>query len=364
MKVETYDAIVIGAGVVGLGITYELSKQQGLKTLTIDQGYPMSGTSGATQAWIWVHSKTPYKYGQLSLASANRYQELQEEIGDIEYIRSGGIAPIFSKQELYDAKALQLEMSKANIPVDLLSREEILKLEPNLSPNLLGATYSPIDGHVNPFKLIQRYHLQAKINGAHFSFYNGVRALEKTEVGYKVTTNRGVYEAEKVILSAGLWSKSIGEFLNIRIPTHTSRGQILVTEPTEPLIHHVIIGMRQLSNGIVLMGFSKEDVGYDRRTTMDVLQDTAEKSVNLVPKLKDVKIVRSFSGIRVMPNDGLPIFGEVSEQKNLYVAVTHSGMTLSAILGKSMAELVTTGESSFPMEAYSIERFKGREENQ
>lgn len=99
MKSEVYDVIVIGAGVIGLGITFELSKVPGLKTLTIDQGYPMSGTSGATQAWVWVHSKTPSHYGRLSKESADRYLELQDELGDIEYIRSGGVTPIFSNDK-------------------------------------------------------------------------------------------------------------------------------------------------------------------------------------------------------------------------------------------------------------------------
>lgn len=360
MKHGVYDAIVIGAGVVGLGITYELSKVQGLRTLTIDQAYPMSGTSGATQAWVWVHSKTPYHYGSLSKASADRYTELQDEIGDIEYIRSGGLSPIFSKDGLLNAKTLQDEMVKANVPVDILDRKEVLEMEPNLSQKIVGATYSAIDGTVNPFKLIQQYHRQAEANGAEFSFYNEVIDLEKTSFGYRVHTQQGVFETEKLILTAGLWSKQIGRFLEVDIPTHTSRGQILVTEPTERLINRVIVGMRQLQNGIILIGFSKEDVGYDRRTTLDVLQDSAKRAVELVPKLSDVKIVRTFSGIRVLPDDGLPIFGEIPDHEHLYVAVTHSGMTLSAILGKRMTELITTGKTSEAMDAYSIGRFQER----
>lgn len=117
-----------------------------------------------------------------------------------------------------------------------------MELEPNLSPNLIGATYSEIDGTINPFKLIQRYRKQSEENGAEFSFYNKVIGLEKTSFGYRVMTQKGTFETEKLVIAAGLWSKDIGRFLDVEIPTYTSRGQILVTEPTERLINRVIVG--------------------------------------------------------------------------------------------------------------------------
>src|SRR5690606_20780835 len=142
--------------------------------------------------------------------------------------------------------------------------------EPALSQKIAGATYSNMDGNVNPFRLVELYIKAAKKNGVHFSFYNPIVEIKKEEGLFKITTkNEGTYIAEQVILAAGPWTKELGELLGVHIPVKQVRGQVLVTEPLAPFIRHTIAGMRQADNGEVLIGYSKEEVGYDRRTTLD-----------------------------------------------------------------------------------------------
>lgn len=354
---NNYDVIIVGCGVIGSSIAYHLSERQKHRVLVIDKGFPLSGTSGATQAWVWVHSKTPSWYGELSMYSAELYPFLERKIGDVEYKRTGGIAPFFHEEDRKNAEQLAESQAEVGIDIDVLSREAALKKEPALSPEIVGATFSSIDGNVNPFRLVELYIKAAKKLGVDFSFYNQVVNMKKQTDQYIIETKKGEFRAHKVIIAAGPWSKELGDMLDIQVPIKQVRGQILVTEPLAPFLKHTIGGLRQADNGEVLIGYSKEEVGYDKRSTVDVLQETANMAIHMVPSLANVNVVRCFAGIRVMPLDEYPIIGEIPQLDNAYIAVMHSGITLSPLVGTLMTELIVDGETSIDLNRYNMGRF-------
>lgn len=352
-----YETIIIGGGVVGNGIAYHLSERYKEGVLVLDKKYPMTGTSGSTQAWVWVHNKTPSWYAELSMYSAELYPYLSRKIGDFEYKRTGGLAPFFEEKDREKALQLAEAYEKIGIHIEVLSREEVISKEPFMNPEVLGATYSSIDGNVNPFRLIDMYMRAAKKNGVTFSFYNQVIDIQKMSGKFIVVSDHETYICKNLVLAGGIWSRELGKMIGIDIPVNPLRGQILVTEPLKPFINHTISLIRQANNGEVLMGYSKEEAGFDRSTTLDVMQETANMAVRYFPALKKAKVVRAFSGIRVMPEDGFPILGKVPGIDNLYVAATHSGVTLSPLIGTLLTELIVEGETSIPIERYSISRF-------
>jgi glycine/D-amino acid oxidase-like deaminating enzyme len=354
----SYETIIIGGGVVGNGIAYHLSERNKEGVLVIDKKYPMTGTSGSTQAWVWVHNKTPSWYAEFSMYSAELYPYLQKKIGDVEYKRTGGLSPFFSEKDRDKAKQLAEAYRKIGIKIKVLSREEVLKKEPSINPEVAGATYSSIDGNVNPFRLIDMYMRAAKKNGVDYSTYNPVTDIQQQNGKFVVVSEKETYICKKLILAGGTWSRDLGNLLGITIPVNQLRGQILVTEPLKPFLNYTISGLRQANNGEVLIGYSMEQVGFDRSTTLDVIQETANMAVHYVPSLRKVKIVRAFSGIRAMPEDGFPIIGKVPGFENLYVAATHSGITLSPLIGTLLTELIMDGETSIPIDRYSISRFE------
>ncbi|MFD1929228.1 NAD(P)/FAD-dependent oxidoreductase [Sporosarcina siberiensis] len=354
---NSFDIVIIGSGVVGSSIAYHLSESQTKNVLVIDKGFPLSGTSGSTQAWVWVHNKRPSSYAELSMFSAELYPFLERKIGDFEYKRTGGIAPFFSETDRSRALKLAEEQAKVGIDIEVLNRDELLAKEPALSPKIIGATYSKIDGNVNPFRLVELYIKAARKNNVQFTFYNPVLDIKKRNGMFEIITKKETYKAEKIVLAAGPWTKELGKLLNVDIPVDQVRGQIIVTEPLAPLLSNTIGGMRQADNGEVLIGYSKEEVGYDRRTTLDVIQETARMAIDYVPALAKANVVRCFSGIRVIPKDGLPILGELPSLKNAYLAVMHSGVTLSPLVGTVMSELLLDAEPSIDLHRYSLERF-------
>lgn len=356
---NVFDVIVIGSGVIGSSIAYHLSESKNHEILLIDKDFPLSGTSGSTQAWVWVHSKVPSWYGELSMFSAELYPFLEKKIGDVEYKRTGGIAPFFNEAEREKAWRLVEQQAEVGIDIEVLTRDEVLEKEPSLSSNVAGATFSKLDGNVNPFRLVELYVKAAKRNGVQCSFYNQVIDIEKSGDIFRLETYKGVFRAKKVIMAGGPWSKDLGSMLGVEMPVKQVRGQILVTEPLQPFLKYTIGGIRQADNGEVLIGYSKEEVGYDRRSTLDVIQQTAKMATDFVPALAKANVVRTFSGIRVMPKDGFPIIGEIPNMDGAYVAVMHSGITLSPLVGTLMTELLTDGETSIDLTRYSLARFEG-----
>lgn len=224
---EEYDIIVIGAGVVGSSIAYHLTESKKNKVLLIDQGYPMSGTSGATHACVNVHSKTPSSYGEFSFLSSELYTYLEREIGDFEYKRTGSIHPFFSEEERDIALALQEEQAKVGIKVDVLTKDEVLAKVPESSSEVVGATFSNLDGHLNPFRLIELYLHAAKKKGLSTAYYHQVNDIQKTASGFEVKTDKAHFKTGKVVLAAGPWIKELGKLMQIDLPVKQVRGQLL-----------------------------------------------------------------------------------------------------------------------------------------
>jgi len=355
--IKDYETLIIGAGVIGNSIAYHLSERSREKILVLDKKFPLSGTSGSTQAWVWVHNKNPSWYAEFSMYSAELYPYLSKKIGDVEYKRTGGLSPFFNEADREKAEKLAEAYREIGIKIKVLTRAEVLEKEPHLNPAVAGATFSKIDGNVNPFRLVDMFMRAAKKQGVEYSYYTSVTGVEKKNDYYIVKSTKGIYRCKNLLLAGGTWSREIGKMLGINIPINQLRGQILVTEPLKPFLNYTISGMRQANNGEVLIGYSMEQAGFNRATTLDVIQETANLAQHYVPAIRKAKIVRAFSGIRAMPEDGFPILGKIPGYDNLYLAATHSGVTLAPLIGTLMTELLVEGETSIPIDRYSISRF-------
>lgn len=355
---KQYNTIIIGGGVIGNSIAYHLSEKSKERVAVIERDFPLSGTSGATQAWIWVHTKRPASYAYFNKLSSDMYPSLQKEIGDFEYRQQGGIEPFFDEEARLQAIKLAEEQKKWGIPVQVLTRKEVLAKEPEISQNVIGATYSPIDGSVHPFRLVERYMKAAKANGVDYFFYNKVIRSEQKHEGYLLETNKGErLFAHHVVIASGTWSKEAGELFDVHIPVRPVRGQVLVTEQLKPLFSHILMGMRQLKNGEVLVDFTEEEAGFNKRTTFETLEATAKRAVTILPALQDALVIRNFSGLRAIPEDGMPMIGKIPGKDNLFVACMHSGMTLSPLVGSILSDLIVHQKSEVDYSDYLLDRF-------
>lgn len=382
------EIIVIGGGVIGSSITYYLSKM-GKKVLMIEKKDNCSGSAGASDGVVGYHTKKPGLQMELAIQSIAMFEELSKELGmDIEYRKDcGGMQPAETKLEWEILSEIVKEQRKSGVDIRMISIEEACKIEPQLNPDLYGALYSPTSGKVNPIRLTFAYVQAAKRLGAQV-----LSNTEVTDVLVKmgrvmgVETSKGTYYADQVIDAAGSWAAEIAAMAGVDLPIRPRKGQLFITEPLGPFMdvtlqcarYNVIkfkpeavgdkavlrmgasLSIEQTENGGLVIGSTREFAGYDRENTLEAMEVTMRRAIRFFPALKDVNIIRAFAGLRPFTPDGIPVIGEVEKLPGFFVAAGHEGdgIALAPITGKLMAELLVQGKSSYPLEAFSPNRFR------
>ena len=382
------EIIVIGGEVIGSSITYYLSKM-GKKVLMIEKKDNCSGSAGASDGVVGYHTKKPGLQMELAIRSIAMFEELSKELGmDIEYRKDcGGMQPAETKLEWEILSEIVKEQRQSGVDIRMISIEEACKIEPQLNPDLYGALYSPTSGKVNPIRLTFAYVQAAKRLGAQV-----LSNTEVTDVLVKmgrvmgVETSKGTYYADQVIDAAGSWAAEIAAMAGVDLPIRPRKGQLFITEPLGPFMdvtlqcarYNVIkfkpeavgdkavlrmgasLSIEQTENGGLVIGSTREFVGYDRENTLEAMEVTMRRAMRFFPALKDVNIIRAFAGLRPFTPDGIPVIGEVEKLPGFFVAAGHEGdgIALAPITGKLMAELLVQGKSSYPLEAFSPNRFR------
>ena len=381
--------IIIGGGVIGASIAYHLVRQDSqLRITLVEMGDPASGSSGACDGLVFMQSKKPGVHLALAMESRKGFRRLARELPlDIEYRETGGMVTIDNDAEFRAMEKFAAEQRAIGLDVRLLDRDQTLALEPRLSPDIAGATHSPQDAQVNPITLTL-----GLIQGARQA---GVNVLTHTRVlGFKtkgnrilgVETTRGGLEADVTVMAGGALSGALAQKLDLSFPIRPRRGQIVVTSASRPLISHCMISasyiaakfdpelaaragqgisMEQADNGNLLLGSTREFVGFDKSNTPEGLKGILRKAARILPALGDLDIIRTFAGLRPFTPDGMPLLGPVAEFEGLYTAAGHEGdgIALSPVTGALMADMILGNTSDLircfgsELSAFSPHRF-------
>lgn len=378
----TTDVVVIGGGVIGTSVAYSLARR-GIRTTLLERGDMASGSSGACDGLVLLQSKKPGIHLRLAMESRKLFDRLMEELPvPIEYRRGGGMVVIETEEEFRAMEHYVHAQRETGLEVALLDIAAARSMEPGLSESLVGAAYSPLDGQVNPIALTHGFALGARALGA--------RVLTQTEVkgirlgGGRVTgveTDRGSFSARVVVNAAGVYAPSVGEMVGIKVPIRPRRGQLLVTAATKRMIRGGFISARyiaakqnpelakgkgegiaieQTESGNLLLGSTREFVGFDWRTTVEGLRGIARRTMAVLPGLSVLNVIRSFAGLRPYTPDGLPILGPVRGVEGFIMAAGHEGdgIALSPVTGELLAQLIAEGRTEIPLDPFRLERFE------
>lgn len=381
------DVIVIGGGIIGTSVAYQLSKR-GKKVLIIERDDLCSGTSGSCDAYITPHTKKPGFHLQFCMESQKIYDTLEQELGDdLEYWKDrGGFQPCADEvaYELVSSNAKDLQAG--GLTVMMMRIDEVRKYEPCLSPELAGALHCPSAGQVNPFRVVFSFARNAVRLGCEIMTHTEVTGIiRQGDEVIGVHTAKGDFYADTTVNCTGCWGAQIAKMVGLDVPIKPRRGQIIVTEPCAPIIHttmqsglYIVIKyhpelitdpriqrlglnycIEQTGDGTILIGFTREFAGYDKRTTLEGIEGVIQEACKYVPALRGMHFIRTFSGFRPFVDDGVPLIGRVDGVPGFVMAAGHEGdgVALSPITGKVVAEVVTGNPPSFNIDAFSPNRF-------
>ncbi len=360
--IHNTEVVVVGAGAVGCSIAYWLAKR-GKNVTLVDKSGPGTGSSVANFGLVWSSAKEPHTYMELNLRSSQLWPQMLDELDeDVEY-RLGGLKIVLTDKD-YEAQAALVERQRRspNFRGHMISGPEARDIQPGLSSGVVGALYCPDDGDSNPIKWTY-----ALLRGCK---RQGVKVMRDTEVlGFDldeenqvagVFTDRGRIQAGSAVNAAGVWAAQVAQMVGLTIGLYPQRGQVLISEAVPTILPMAQSTVRQSFDGNIYMGATMEDVGFDWSTSPEGAEKIAKNASKMVPLVRDLSIIRQFSGLRPMPRDGVPFIGAVPHVPGYYIAVGHSGNTLSPIHGKIISDLIVEGETDIPLEDYDPLRYDER----
>lgn len=365
----TAEIIIVGAGVVGSAIAYGLARK-GHKVLVIDGEGADFRASRANFGLIWVQSKGDgfTAYQSLTRQSAESWTEFAGQLRDITHLplaveQKGGLAFCLSQSE-WDAKVAKNDRLAAQQPerkpdAVLLDRAELSKLLPKvaLGPDVVGASFGRTDGHSNPLQLLCCLHTAILRLGGRLQFQAPVLDVCPTSQGFEVKTQNRSFSTNKVVLAAGLSTTGLAAKLGVHVPLKSQRGQILVTERMHRFLPFPASGLRQTAEGTVMIGATQEDVGLDTGTTALAASKLAGRAIRTIPALQHAKIIRQWSGLRILSPDGAPIYAQSAQFPGAFAASCHSGVTIAASHANQFADAISEGDLNKDFSAFAPERF-------
>ncbi len=357
------DIIIIGAGIIGCAIAYDLAKRDA-NTLVIDKATRVGTEASWAGAGILTsHASTHEPFPTLCRASLALYPALADELKtatqiDIEFIQSGTLSVIFNPDEAAGLIGLAERRVKRGFSAEVLTAEEALHLEPALSPAIRGAVLFPEDAQVRNPKLVTAFAKGAAQLGTQFKLGNPITGFirENGRIVATVVNGERLY-ADTFVIAAGCWAGTLAAMLGCPISIAPAKGQIVLVEAMPPLFHRTIDGLGVYlvprADGKLLIGATVEMAGYDKSPTVDGVKQMIDAGIGIAPSLAQSTFVQTWTGLRPYAKNG-PVLGYLPGHENVVLASGHfkNGILLAPITGKLIAELLMDGETSLSLDPF------------
>lgn len=372
--------MVIGAGVVGAACAY-YAAEAGLSVAVVDRGPVAGGTTGAGEGNLLLSDKEPGPELDLALLSARLWSGLAQELpAAVEYEAKGGLV-VASDPARQDAlRAFAAKQAAAGVQAEEVPGARLHELEPHLAPGLAGGFLYPQDAQVQPALAAAHLLRAARRRGARLYLGEAVTGLLTGSAGAVggVRTPRRELPAGAVVNAAGTWGGELAALAGVALPVLPRRGFVLVTEPLPRVVRHKVYAADYVADvasgsaalqtsgvvegtpsGPVLIGASRERVGFDRTLSPLVLQRLAAQAAELFPVLADVRVLRAYRGFRPYLPDHLPAIGADPRAPGLYHACGHegAGIGLAPATGLLIARQLTGERTELDLAPFRPDRF-------
>ena len=377
-----YDVIVIGAGSVGMPAAMFLA-EKGLKVLCLDQfASPGQGSNKAAIGGIRATHSAPAKI-RLCMDSLEIFSHWKEQHGfDLEWTRGGYAFVAYRSQEQQLLNDLLVVQKKEGLNIDWKNREEMLLLCPGLQgEGLLGGTFSPEDGSASPLRSNQAFYKRALELGVECRFNERVTNIMRRKgkvVG--VRTDKGGYATPCVVNAGGAWARAVAQAGGLDAPVAPDCHEAGITESVASFLDPMVVDIRsapgssnfyfyQHKPGQVIFCITPSPtiIGSDRRETSAYLPLIARRMVELMPKLGNLKVRRTWRGLYPMTPDGAPLVGKSPTLEGYIDAIgmCGQGYMLGPGVGSLVARLATNelreGDAAILQELNPERAFAGAE---
>ncbi len=358
IRMVEYDVIIVGAGSVGVPTALATS-QMGLKTLVLEELPSVS--QGDNKHAIGGIRATHSQNSKIKLCqrSIEIFSTWQERYGDDISWEQGGYTFIATNQlQMEQLKETVREQKKYGLNINLIGKDKVAGLIPGINSEIiLGGTYSPNDGHASPLMALNSFYYHAVNAGAKFNFKEKV--IKILNINGKITgikTSKQVYKGLNVINAAGAFASSIGEMVDLTLPVQPESHEAGITEPVQHLFSTMVVDITsaqdlqfgnsnnyyfyQTKEGQIIFCISPDPpiLGTDKRETSNFLPQVAKRMIQLLPKLKFIKVRRTWRGLYPMTPDGNPIIGKMNNLEGYLNAVGMCGQGF--MLGPGVGELL------------------------
>ncbi len=365
--------IVIGAGIIGTTIAYELSKM-GADVTLIDQEFPGSAASGSSFSWInATYPKKPYPYNLLSQLGIDAYRSLEKEI-NLKINWGGSLEWFDSDQEQTNLmnEIKNLKKYPRHSAVDVINEREARALEPSIDFNNQNIVFSRADGAIDTIHAINLMIENIKFNGGSVLYPCRFQGLNYTNrILSSVETTVGELEADQAIFATGIDS---GRLLSIDMMKPSTPGIIVTSKPTGKLLKRIIVGpgahIHQQLDGRIIFGeqsgaptshldrLSNKPKNFPSELfAQDHINRIFDTAKTFMKKVEDLKVEKTSIGWRPLPKDGRPVIGRIDGLSGIYIAVMHSGVSLAAIVGKLVSEEILNGSTNLLLKDFRPSRF-------
>lgn len=383
----TGDVIIVGAGIVGAACARALA-MDGFEVTVLDRGTVGGATSSACEGNLLVSDKGPGAELDLARYAAALWQrtvpDLVDQLGpgspSVEYDPKGGL--VVATTDAGAQSLLSFAATQRSVGVDarVLDATAARVLEPDLAPEIRLAVFYPEDAQVQPTIATEALMASARRFGARLLENSAVAGplLDASGGLIGVTTATGDrLRASRVLLAAGPWSGEVAASFGLVLPIRPRRGELLVTSRMRHRVFHKVydadyvgaVGsgdsalqtssvVESTAAGTVLIGSSRQRIGFDSRLQVDALAGIAAKALRLFPFLADAVVMRTYGGFRPFLPDHLPVIGEDPRLPGLWHATGHegAGIGLSLATAELIRDLMTGRSPALPAAPFSLGR--------
>ncbi len=371
MGARPSDVLVVGAGIVGCAVAYELARR-GVSVQVVDERRVGMGATQASAGVLapYIEADAAGPFLDLTVRGLAAFDEFVARVATdsgiaIPYHRTGTLEVVTDHERLVALRNRAARLEAQGVSLGLLEAGAAHAEEPHVADDVIGALLVPGHGFVAAAELTRALAVAARRHGAQFVEHSRVRRVASDGADLVVETERGPLTGNAVVLAAGSWCGQIAIDGVRPLPVRPVRGQLLYLAWHGSALRRVVWGERcylvPWDDGRVLVGATVEEAGFDERATVAGVRDLMEAACELVPHAWSAGFLGARVGLRPATPDGLPIIGPSAVVPNLVYATGHyrSGVLLAPLTARLVADAMIEGQLADPaLQATAPGRFQ------